>query len=289
VAQAAVYLSPTSVHPALVLQLRGRVVRCVAFEPPALSFGTVASAAGAWRRVRVTFDPGLFVPGRTVLAAPDDGAVAVIPDRAARAERPLWALHGSVTRCYRVGVAPPAPIGPVSGVLRVMGLAGPAQGNPAGPGTVLPFSGRVTGSVSALPDRVVFGRVPVPAAGPVGAAADRDHRTRWVLVTAGGGAIAQATGPNGAGAIGTFWKRARVTLDSRLFEGDLVPLSARTRVQAGSGTAPEKSTGAEEERSRWLRVTLRSSAPRGKPLACLARVDLPNGERLRLPVRAERD
>src|SRR5579872_2728720 len=68
--QIQVFVTGQPLYPAATLEMRGRVTFGVAFDPPVVAFGRVQEAAGARREVRVTYDPGLYVEGRTHLAAP---------------------------------------------------------------------------------------------------------------------------------------------------------------------------------------------------------------------------
>ena len=235
--QILVYANGDKVHPAIVLEMRGRLTVGVAFDTPLLDFGTVPEAAGGERRIKVTYDPAWYVPGKTRLAIRGDDGVVVDglvdatassgPGRSGDATSELrgspQTLGGtrrdtasgapaSIVRYYIVKVPPRTPAGPLSGTLEVEGLASPpGPHGPAGksPATVpyaptgkLAYVGRVSGTVTAEPAMALFGAVQTSmdsAAAPVAIGLDgRKRRTRWILLI---GAHTQPAVPVGPGPV----------------------------------------------------------------------------------------
>jgi hypothetical protein len=77
--QILVFAAGESVHPAIVLEMRGRLTRGVAFDPPLLDFGKIPAAKGSERLVRVTYDANIYVSGKTHLVASGEDGLQVLP------------------------------------------------------------------------------------------------------------------------------------------------------------------------------------------------------------------
>lgn len=283
-----VYTTADSLHPAVVLEMRGHIMSGVTIEPATLNFGSIGQAEGASRTVRVTYAAALYREGRTRLVAPNGSPLRVTP----LSDAPLSGSPTEVVRSYQVWIAPHAPIGALSGQLLVEGLA--ARNAPSRSGKTqthspaltrrLPFVGQIEGSISAQPGTAVFGVVSLSSQ-PGNSLAARKERTLWILLKrkTSGASLDRRTAE-------AFWQGIKVRVDNAQFQATLV-----APVPSGDGSAnaspslapPPLVGGLQPGEARWLRLTLLPSAPRGKSLTAEALVTLPSGEKLRVPILAQ--
>lgn len=198
-----------------------------------------------------------------------------------------------------------SPISQLSGNLIVEGLGQPfptAARSEATLNTRLPYVGATIGEATAEPGLVAFGRVRDGGieGGAAAGKADLRRRTRWILLTCTGVETArEASGirrrlgkPAGLGTRG-YWQRASVSVDSCYFQVSLVSPNVRSAGAAGD----EPGRGGPLSVSRrlmagaacWLKVTLLPSAVHARPLVGMVTIALPDKERLRLPILAERE
>src|SRR5205085_1115350 len=93
----------------------------------------------------------------------------------------------------------------------------------------------------------------------------------------------------------SFWQRATVQVDSAYFQAALILPSSSPAAALASGKLglsippPLQAAHLRPGTACWLRVMLLPSAPHGRPLTGHVTVTLPDKERLRLPILAERE
>lgn len=283
-----VYAEGEPVHPAAILEMRGRISYGVSFSPPIIDFGRVNQAQGSSRLIKVTYDSNLYLLGKTRLVSSDPVVVVSKYESGslhAAAVTPK-AIGKTIDVIYRVSAPPHSAIGMLSGVLTVEGLVSPKSSSGSNdsklafPKHTLPFVGRITGNYSVQPGMAVFGVVRKdPENTPE---EDVKRRTRWVLLIAN---PAQNRKP-------IVWGKTAIANDSTWFTGAIVsPIlqkTAKPGVKPGPDMNPPFPETVKPELARWIRVTLSADAPVGKPLESRLHVTLPDGEHLILPVQALR-
>lgn len=274
-----VYLAANPVHPAYELELHGRISYGVALDPPSVNFGNVNEATGASRQIVVTFDSSLFQPRKTALVSTDP-AVVVEPVGATNAgatRKSLANPHAAdqVRRQYRLRLPAHCPIGLLSGSIRVVGLASRPATSLQGsrervPAPELPFTGEVSGRISALPQMALFGLLPsADRRLPVVHAGLRALGRRWIRLSA-----------DQSFATRDGWENAVVTASSPNIQTKLLTTSQATArglsVVAGRPNASE----------RWLLIEVLAGALTG-PLSDQVIVRFADRESVRVPLVAE--
>jgi hypothetical protein len=290
-----IYAAGDSVHAAAMLEMRGNIMSGVRIEPATLNFGEVEEAQGASRTVRIAYAAALYREGRTRLIAPGSSPLDITPLPARRSEAGETHSAGArpnIVRSYRISLPPHAPLGALSGELRVVGLARRtlppyAAGTKVRPPAVtrgLPFVGQVKGRISAQPGMAVFGVVSLSNRAAASSLSDRQQRTRWILLKREASPTATSPAKSRPAAL---WKGATVRIDSVRFQAALVAPTHKAGSSPQTLTPPPVAVGVSPEDVYWLRLTLMPSAPRGRSLTAQATVSLADGERLRVPILAQ--
>lgn len=314
--QVFVYVKGQPVHAAAVLEMRGRITYGVSFDPPSLDFGTVNQAKGASRLVQVRYDAVLYQEGKTRLIATGQDGVQVLPVKLPASGKVPVRLpdKSQIVRWYKILVPAHAPISLLSGTLSVQGLASPpstaksATASPTLPSPTcqMAYTGQVVGKVIAQPGMVVFGLVRnSDMAGGLAATQPQQTRTnRWILLTApseteadtpGSPAHHQEKAAKQPDKSPMFWQGARIQVDSPYFAASLLPAEKAVALAQAknkfSRPLPPLSASLQWRSSTacWLQVRLLPDAPEGKLLTGHVLITLADGERIRLPILAQRE
>ena len=243
----------SQLQPVALLEMQGQLQSDVSFSPPLIDFGQAAGQS-APQTLTATVDARLLPSGQMPALVSSLPAVRISPVPNAGAAPS--GTKTTLSRTYRVTLAPDAPLGPLTGTLKFELPAGKEAVPPASAVALAQAAalvvGQVTGDLSASPSLLSFGNVP-------------EGTTKELAVT--------LTGANARAVQGLTVQSASPWLSAHLSgSGAAKPSPAAGPVPA-SASAP----------MRQLTVTLGPQAPHGVQQAQVT-VSLASGQRLVLPV-----
>lgn len=268
-----VYVDGQQDHPAVVLRMQGHVTPGIAFDPPAVSFGSVSERTGVNGKVRVIYDADRYAEGKTAIVASDPRVNLKLISTKTTA--------GSTEQQYQVVIPPHAAVGNLSGIFTVVGAPGVASPVPAS--FTAPFAGEIVGDVHPEPLEATYGSVRAKDehGKPLSAYEVAQSRVRWILLVNDGPNAAKNTG---------VWKQAQVKTDAPWLRATLVepPKPGVKPAKAAPVTPPDISARKPAPGTvRWVRIELLPTAKSKTWLSANVTVTLANGEQILVPASGQ--
>lgn len=267
-----VYVAEEPIHPVIAVELQGSINQGISFDPPLLEWGNVREDKGAQKSFKVIYDIDRYAPEKTHLTVSGDNRISIELKKVERSQ-------GKVVETYNAALPKHAYISPLNGMFTIT----PVEEGKSKGAQSLPFTGIVTGNITAEPANVVYGMLPDKDGfgKPYSAEELKRQRIRWILL------INKRLTKNNSG---EFWKNTVTQAADKWIGVSLVPAYFDLPKDDGGINPPSlKESHLAPETAMWLRVELLPETEHGKWLNGLVELTFPDKERIMLPVSGQLD